>query len=1043
MIPTKPIDVIWTQEQWNAIYDSGCNILVSAGAGSGKTAVLTERLTQKVLNGTSLSELIVLTFTKDAASTMKERLRKSLKNKYAETKNPFVKEQLQLIDVSHIQTFDSFTSDLVKSNNYLLNIPSDFKVFDEKYHNIVKIELTKKVIDNLFEENNEHIIRLANTYTLKNSDVIKEAILKILKKIDLIIDYNYTYIDKFFTEEHYEFILDQYSKVIYSKINQIFKILKRCENYTDSAILEHVSKVSESLIELKEPYKLDFSRIFEIMSASSPRTKSVNDLFEKDLYKKDKEKIADIKKEIKNLTIKSKEEFINDYKRTKPLVDSFIYVVNKVINELNVYKNKHHMYTFNDISKLAVKVLKENQSILNELKYNTKEILVDEYQDTSDVQEALITMLSNNNLYLVGDIKQSIYRFRNANPILFANKLDEYSQGKGGKVIDLTSNFRSREEVLTNINNIFTPLMEKDFGGVDYVGNQLLTFGNHAYNMYDKPNQYNMECLTYDLEMYNGFTKNEIEIFTIGLDILDKMNKYQIFDKDKKVYRKPTFKDFSIILMSKKTFKQYETIFKYLGIPLVTTESSSFIRSEEVVLIKSILECAYIKCNPTYEKIKYNKSLLSILRSFVYNTSDDIIHKNYQYSEINLREFNKELDRLLIKYSQMIETTSVSSLISHIYKDLNIYHELINLGSVFERQKKLEYLYTKSFEFDHLGILEFISYLDYIYKDEDLDIEYSAPVDGVDGVTLTTIHKSKGLEYPICYFANLDKKFNMQDINGSYLYSNDYGLIIPYEDDGLNSTFLKKVFRQKYLEEEISEKIRLFYVALTRAKELMVFVASDFDKEILKENIENIQHMLTFAKDYINQFTKKVNIYNNPLFKKDYYKINKRSLSKNELEKEYNKLIQEVNVINHQRASKQILTLNDQKTNNALELGTKFHNVLENISIKNANLGYYDSYLEYNIVRNFLNSDLIKNLDIINEYHEYAYFDEAGNKSIIDLVLETKDYLYLIDYKLSNTDDENYVNQLNQYKSYLKTITNKEIKVYLYSLFKSEFKELI
>ena len=159
--------------------------------------------------------------------------------------------------------------------------------------------------------------------------------------------------------------------------------------------------------------------------------------------------------------------------------------------------------------------------------------------------------------------------------------------------------------------------------------------------------------------------------------------------------------------------------------------------------------------------------------------------------------------------------------------------------------------------------------------------------------------------------------------------------------------------------------------------------------------------------------------------------------------KEYLEISQRNNIINHQRASKQVLKLNTENTSNVLELGTKFHNVLENISIKNANLGYYDSYLEYNIVRNFLNSDLIKSLDIINEYHEYAYFDEVGNKSIIDLVLETKDYLYLIDYKLSNTYDENYVNQLNQYKSYLKTITNKEIKVYLYSLFKSEFKELI
>ena len=169
MIPKKPDNVIWTQEQWNAIYDTGCNILVSAGAGSGKTAVLTERLTQKVLNGVSLNELIVLTFTKDAASSMKERLRESLKKVYSETKNSFVLEQLELIDVSHIQTFDSFTSDIVKTYNYLLDVDKNFIVFDNQYHEIIKKELIEKVINNLFEINDPNIMLLADTYTLKNS----------------------------------------------------------------------------------------------------------------------------------------------------------------------------------------------------------------------------------------------------------------------------------------------------------------------------------------------------------------------------------------------------------------------------------------------------------------------------------------------------------------------------------------------------------------------------------------------------------------------------------------------------------------------------------------------------------------------------------------------------------------------------------------------------------------------------------------------------------------------------------------------------------
>ena len=211
--------------------------------------------------------------------------------------------------------------------------------------------------------------------------------------------------------------------------------------------------------------------------------------------------------------------------------------------------------------------------ICNKFKYNTKEILIDEYQDTSDIQEALIQLIANNNLFLVGDIKQSIYKFRNANPRLFSQKLTDFGNGINGKVIDLTSNFRSREEVLSNINNIFTPLMEKNYGGVDYTGKQRLTFGNEAYNSLPKPNEYNLEYLSYGMEEYKDFSKIEIEAFTIGFDILDKMDKYQIYDKDLKNYRKAKYKDFSIILSSKKVFKVFENIFKYLGIPLITTES--------------------------------------------------------------------------------------------------------------------------------------------------------------------------------------------------------------------------------------------------------------------------------------------------------------------------------------------------------------------------------------------------------------------------------------------------------------------------------------
>ena len=172
----------------------------------------------------------------------------------------------------------------------------------------------------------------------------------------------------------------------------------------------------------------------------------------------------------------------------------------EVLKKMAHYKKKINSYTYMDIAKFAVKIVKENPEVLNSFKNNTKEILVDEYQDTSDIQEELIQLIANNNLYLVGDVKQAIYRFRNANPLIFTEKLEQYGKGDGGVVIDLTYNFRSRNEVLENINQIFTGLMEKKFGGVDYEGNQKLSFGNVRYNSVPKPNNYQYELLTHDIK---------------------------------------------------------------------------------------------------------------------------------------------------------------------------------------------------------------------------------------------------------------------------------------------------------------------------------------------------------------------------------------------------------------------------------------------------------------------------------------------------------------------------------------------------------------
>ena len=1049
-IPPKPSNVTWTDEQWKAIFLTGQNILVSAGAGSGKTAVLTERLTRKILNGTSLNELIVLTFTKDAASTMKERLRKSLQNEYSKSNDPLISEQLELIDISHIQTFDSFTSDIVRQNHFLVNLPKEINNLDQQLEQIKIEQFIKEVIHDLFEQNSDSVKLLVDGYTIKNIDKIVSAIKSIIKSIELIVDYKEDFFLKQFNDEKINDYIRVYDSIILKHIKLIDEAIENIGLIDDDLAYDFANKLKLHFSDLFDNFnKADYELIYSVCKQRKPARPRKMDEEIKSRVELSQEVIKKECKIICELTLVSKEEMISFYNSTRPYVEAYLKITHEVLRRMNSYKKSINSYTFMDIAKFAVKILKENKNVLEELKNNTKEILVDEYQDTSDVQEELIQLIANNNLYLVGDVKQSIYRFRNANPLIFTEKLEQYGKGLGGTVIDLTYNFRSRNEVLENINEIFTGLMEKNFGGVDYEGNQKLSFGNKKYNCLQKPNDYNFELLTHNIKDeetgYPNFTKSEIEAFTIGFDILDKMNTYQIFDLSKAIYRKPTFKDFSIIISSKSVYKTFENVFKYLGIPLIKNESSTFIRSEEVIFIKSILECAYSKMHPELETFDYKRSLLSVLRSFVLEVDDTLIHEMYINPNFDLKEYLPELDKLLLKYAFALDVNSLPEIINMIYHDFNIYYELIKVGNIVEREKKLQYLYQKSFEFNKLSILDFIEYLDYIYKDANLDIKYDLPKTDIDGVTLTTIHSSKGLEYPICYFCDLDRGFNLTDINDEVSVSNKYGIIVKYPDSekGLINTFMKILYKEKYIEEEISEKIRLFYVALTRAKEKFIIVSPILTESKSKENFRSLFDMFNYSGN-INQFrSRMMNLNQHKEFSKEYYYFNKKdNLPKNIKQKEYQEIKQKVEIINHTRASKKMLELSDSSSLEVLELGTKFHNVLENISIKDAKLGYYDSYLEYNIVKNFLNNDFIKNLDIINEYHEYAYFDEYGHKSIIDLVLETNDKLYIIDYKLSDVNNPHYIEQLSKYKEYLSTVSDKEIDIYLYSLFKKELKKL-
>ena len=1041
MIPIKPNDVTWTDEQWQAIYEDNKNIIVSAGAGSGKTAVLTERVIRKLKDGIDVNRLLILTFTKAAAGEMADRVRKKIK------KIPELKPQLDLLDSSYITTFDSFALSLVKRYHYLLNLSPNIGIIDQSVISLKK----EQILDELFLENyqleNADFLNLIKTFCTKDDKDIRNYLLNISNKLDLLSnkkEYLDTYLEKYFNEEKLKKDVDAYFNLIINKINLIKDNIQEI-SYLDS---EFSYVLEEVLINLFNTTNYDdLITKLNIKLPNAPRGSE-------DRLKVLKSEISEILKEIKELAIyENEEEIYSTIKGTYQTTKVFIELILEFTKRLNDYKLKNNSYEFNDIAIMAINIVKDNIEIREELKTYFKEIMIDEYQDTNDLQEEFISMISNNNVYMVGDIKQSIYRFRNANPYIFKNKYDNYSISDKDMKIDLNKNFRSRNEVLDNINIIFNLIMNDTIGGADYLKEHQMIFGNTAYLKEPLTHSNDMEILEYTYEKELGFTKEEIEIFIIAKDILEKYNnKQQVFDKDTGLLRDIKYEDFAIIMDRATSFDLYKKIFNYFGIPLTLLKDEKMNEEDDIHVISNLISLIVkIKENKIDTEFKYLYT--SIMRSFLKEATDIEIFEIFEQNKFKETILYQEC----LEISKKIDYISISSVLDEIIDKFNFYENYIKIGNIHNGIVKISKLREMACNLETLGydVYLFSDYLKELlsvgYK-----IEYKVPDTGADAVKIMTIHKSKGLEYPICYFSGLYKTFNISDLKERFLIDKDLGIIVPYFKEGIAPTIYKELLKDKYLKEEISEKIRLFYVALTRAREKMILINPVSDKEqdnsnvtVLGDNIKlkyrSISDMINSINFRINNKVKNINIDNLNLTHK--YNFNEAVNLKNKLAKKETKI--EVNEINIERVLKENKTFSKQTNKlitkeeyRAMKMGTNIHEYLEYLNLKEPDYSKIDNELYKEIIKNLLNQELLKNIKEANIYQEYEFIYEVeGIKyhGIIDLMLDYKDHVDIIDYKLKNTTDENYQKQLNGYYNYIKTKTNKPINLYLYSLLEHKF----
>ncbi len=1030
----------WTKEQQEAIDKEGCNIIVSAGAGSGKTAVLTERVIRKLKSGININQILVLTFTNAAAHEMKERIRSAIK------KDASLQEQLNLIDGAYITTFDSFSLSMVKKYHYLLNISKDVSIVDASIIYNEKIKIIDAIMEEEYHEKDPDFIKLISDLCVKDDYDIKKYVLSLNDKMDLLMnkkDFLDSYMDHYFSDEFIDKLLLEYEEIIKKKFAKV-------KDRANDLLALAEGDFGEDLLNVVDHFNScdNYETIYKSLSQKIPPLprNSAEDL------KQAKEDFTKAKEDLDSFMV---EENLSKVKERVLATKEYCRVLVKMIKKLDArimaFKYQNNAFEFNDIANMAISVVRYNESVRQELKYYFKEIMIDEYQDTSYLQESFIKLIANDDVYMVGDIKQSIYRFRHADPYIFKSKYDNYALNRGGYKIDLLKNFRSRTEVLNNINLIFDAVMDDEIGGARYQESHRMIFGNTAYSEEGHTSQnYDMEIYNYNLEKGFEYTKDEVEIFTILKDIKDKVsNHYQIFDKNSKTLRYVTYNDFCILIDRSTKFDLYKKIFEYFNVPLTKYTSTNIKTDDDIAIIKNILGLLICLKDGDYG-VDFKYAFASIGRSYLFNYSDSEL---FDYlTEDKYRD--STLYAILKDLSNCLSSWSLAKTIEEIIDRFAFYMKSISVGDMEKVNVRLEYVINlaQGMEKMGFGIREFWDYLDNIMSSEQkLECEISENIS--DSVKIMTIHKSKGLEYHICYFAGFYSRFNLDDLKNRFLFAEKYGIIAPYYDEGIGDTFYKLMFKEDFLKEEISEKIRLFYVALTRCKEKMILVCNLKDEDNaftsivpqdIRSNYKSFSDIINSIKSVLNPYIVPVNLeelglthdYN--LIKKTNYQ-DKIEVCEEQINDISLNIPRTYAISSHFSKGNSLLL--EEETKKKMEFGTYIHYLFEVFDFQNPNFdGIPEKYQKY--LDNFLHCGLSFAGNIYKEY-EFIY-EDADNlcHGIIDLMIEYPDRISIIDYKLKNIDDENYYKQLNGYRKFIQQKTKKEVDIYLYSIIDNNLQSL-
>ena len=886
----------WTKEQQQVIDLRNRNILVSAAAGSGKTAVLVERIKELVLDKkhpVDIDHLLVVTFTNAAAAQMKERVAKALEKALQENPSDVrLQQQAALVQNAQITTIDSFCLYVLRNHFHEIGLEPNFRIGDEGELKLLREDVMTGLFEQCYEEKHPGFLHLISCYGTSRSDApVRDMIFKLYSYAqsypwpkqwlrEALSCYEIKTEQELEQAPFIEMTVEYGKQMVKGYLEQAEHYLELCQDadgpYMYEDACEQDAELMEELLSC-DTYQDFYEELGKCKFATLGRAKDYIGSPEKQEQvkaerKKLKDGIGKLKSDCFALTF---QEILEQLTLVQPSAEALAEVTERFIDAFAERKQDKNLVDFSDLEHFALEILVEEETgkpteTAKEFQNAYEEIMIDEYQDSNYVQETILRAISRevvgqNNLFMVGDVKQSIYRFRLARPELFMEKFDTYETTDAPcQRIDLHKNFRSRDSVLTFTNDIFYQIMKRNLGGVDYTDEAALYCGAD-YPAGEKEDAFDSEILlTTTQELEEGtkqqISKQELEAKLIADRIRKMVGKEEVVDEETGEFRKVRYGDIVILLRSLSEWADlFAEVLNANGIPAHTVSRTGYFSTLE---IRTVLNYLRILDNP-----RQDIPLAAVLKSPMAGLSDEQLArlrllaedkpyhqcvKMFLEAEEELTEkestadedMRAKLKRFSETYKKLRRQTMdipMHELLQKVLKETGYARYASALPAGRQRLANLHMLSEKAIAYEktsYHGLYHFIRYIDELQK-YDVDFGEAELVgENEDAVNIMSIHKSKGLEFPVCFVSGMGKSFNKQDSRSKMILHPNLGvgLDIIEEDRRIKvPAFFKKVIARQTELESLGEELRVLYVAFTRAKEKLIITGYIKDEEMLQQ----------------------------------------------------------------------------------------------------------------------------------------------------------------------------------------------------------------